>query len=109
MPVERRRGNPATCFEEIDMLKAALAAALALTALGTFTVTAQAGDPGFCEGYARRAVAQYVRYRSIPGCFRGANRRWNPSFNGHYGWCLRAPYGAARIETAWRSERLRGC
>jgi hypothetical protein len=91
------------------MLKPALAAALTLTALGTFTGAAQAGDPGFCEGYARRAVAQYVRYRSIPGCFRGADRRWNPSFNGHYGWCLRAPYGAARSESAWRSERLRGC
>lgn len=91
------------------MLKPALAAALALTALGSFTATAQAADPGFCEGYARQAVAQYVRYSSIPGCFRGANRRWNPSFNGHYAWCLRAPYGAARSEAAWRRAQLRGC
>jgi hypothetical protein len=91
------------------MLKPALAVALALTALGPFTATAQAADPGFCDGYARQAVAQYVRYRSIPGCFRGANRRWNPSYGTHYAWCLRAPYGAARVESAWRRERLSGC
>jgi hypothetical protein len=91
------------------MPKSVLALALVAGSLALPTVQAQAADPGFCEAYARRAVAQYVRYRSIPGCFRGANRRWQPNFGAHYAWCLRAPYGAARVETAWRSERLSGC
>jgi hypothetical protein len=91
------------------MLRLAFAAAVALTALGSFTMTAQAADPGFCDAYARRAVAQYIRYSSIPGCFRGANRRWQPSYGAHYGWCLRVSYGAARSESAWRSARLSGC
>jgi hypothetical protein len=91
------------------MLKSVLALALVAGSLVLPTVQAQAADPGFCEAYARRAVAQYVRYRSIPGCFRGANRRWQANFDAHYAWCLRAPYGAARVETAWRSERLSGC
>ena len=91
------------------MLKPALAVAVMLTAFGPLAVPAHAADPGFCDAYARRAVAQYIRYQSIPGCFRGVNRRWQPNFGAHYGWCLRAPYGAARAESAWRSERLSGC
>jgi len=92
------------------MLKLVFGLALGVAAFGTFTPKAHAADPGFCERLRpRQAVAQYNRNRSIPGCFRGANRRWNADFDGHYGWCLRASYVAARSEGAYRSDGLRGC
>jgi hypothetical protein len=91
------------------MLKWMFAVAIAAGAFAIPTIKAYAADPGYCERYARRAVAQYERNRSIPGCFHGANRQWHGNFDGHYGWCLRAPYGAVDREVAYRAMRLRGC
>ena len=93
------------------MLKSTIAATLALGAfgIGMLTLEARAADPGYCDRYARSAVAQFERNRSIPGCFHGANARWSPNFDSHFGWCVRVPAGAAEEEKAVRTGRLREC
>ena len=97
--------------EWIKMLKQTMAAALAVGAfgIGLLTIEARAADPGYCDRYARSAVAQFERNRQIPGCFHGADARWSPNFDAHFGWCVRAPFGAAEAEKASRTGRLRQC
>lgn len=90
------------------MTKSAILAA-ATFALVAFTAESHAADPGFCAGYARSAVAQFYANRRIPGCFHGANRAWHGDYGYHFGWCLRASYGAAESERASRRHTLAGC
>jgi hypothetical protein len=84
----------------------ALAAAIGIA---SFAVPASAANPGYCEHYASQAVWQFHRNESIPGCFHGANARWNANWAGHYNWCLGAPFEAARAEDSYRGARLHEC
>ena len=70
---------------------------------------AQAADPGYCRHYADLAVFQFHRNQSIPGCFHGADGRWNADWQNHYNWCLGASWEAARAEDAYRGGRLHEC
>jgi len=69
----------------------------------------QAANPGYCHHYADLAVFQFEKNQSIPGCFHGANLRWNPNWDGHYAWCLTADYDAARTEDDLPRARLHAC
>jgi hypothetical protein len=91
------------------MLKSAIAASAAIVALTTLGIDAKAASPGFCAEYARSAVAQFYANQRIPGCFQGANLRWHPNYDQHYGWCLGASYGAAEHERGLRHETLEFC
>jgi len=82
--------------------------AFALAALVAAT-SAQAADPGYCHHYADLAVFQFNKNLSIPGCFHGADLRWNTNWDGHYSWCLSTDYDAARSEDDYRGMRLHQC
>ena len=82
--------------------------AFALAALVAAT-SAQAANPGYCHHYADLAVWQFHKTESIPGCFRGADLRWNANWEGHYAWCLGADWAAARTEDDIRGHHLHEC
>jgi hypothetical protein len=67
----------------------AIACSLALSG-ATVSVSAQAADRGFCEGYARAAVVQFRAAAHNDRC-RGLLRDgavWSPDFRHHFDWCL---------------------
>jgi hypothetical protein len=84
---------------------------LAATAVGvaSLSVSAGAANPDYCHHYASQAVWQFHRNQSIPGCFHGADNRWNPDWHVHFDWCLGAPIDAARTEDGYRGARLHEC
>jgi hypothetical protein len=81
----------------------------ALLAAAISPSAAPAAAPGYCHHYADLAVWQFHRNMSIPGCFKGADMRWNGNWTQHYQWCLGAAYGEARSEDAYRGTRLHQC
>jgi len=89
-------------------MKSVLAAA-ALAAAVLTPAASQAAAPGYCHHYADLAVAQFRWNREIPGCFHGADRRWNADWDAHYSWCLGADYGDARNEDSYRGGRIHEC
>jgi len=86
------------------MTMTAGAAAALLTAFPTL-----AASPAYCAHYADQAVWQFHRNERIPGCFKGADARWNPDWRHHYDWCLGAPFETARAEDAYRGAVLVQC
>jgi hypothetical protein len=84
---------------------AALGAALVAFGAGP----ARAMDPGFCDHYARHAVAQFRWAADTPGCRLDNPGRWHADFRVHFDWCLSAPFGAPQNEEAIRGEHLHHC
>jgi hypothetical protein len=93
----------------MHVMKCLMAMVIAAAGVVAFAAQTQAADPGYCRNYANAAVNQFREYRNIPGCFQGANDRWRPNWNAHYGWCLGVPWENARDETGARANQLRGC
>jgi len=105
-PLIWRQSNPRKARTMLKFLCAVAAVFVASSMLGP---AAHAADPGYCAHYASQAIWQFNRNRSIPGCFHGADGRWNANYDVHYGWCISAPYEAVRAEDAYRGERLHEC
>jgi hypothetical protein len=105
-PLIWRQSNPRKARTMLKFLCAVAAVFVASSMLGP---AVHAADPGYCAHYASQAIWQFNRNRSIPGCFHGADGRWNANYDVHYGWCISAPYEAVRAEDAYRGERLHEC
>lgn len=90
-------------------LKSAGLLSVALLVAGASWSAGHAADPGYCQDYARRAVAQYQTNKSIPGCFHGVSRRWHGDYALHFGWCVTARPATARAEDAYREARVDAC
>lgn len=61
----------------------------------------------FCDGYARTAVQQYQQSVSQRCGF--SDRRWQASYDNHYGWCNTASKSSAESETKARTRGLLDC
>jgi hypothetical protein len=70
---------------------------------------AWAAAPGFCQGYARSAVAEFYRARENPACGAPFDVRWHSNFNVHYDWCLRTSVQVAQSESDARRQLLGEC
>lgn len=91
------------------MRKTMLVIGAALVSAGLVAGAARAANPDFCHHYADQAVWQFHRNMEIPGCFHGANNQWNGNWEGHFNWCLGAPWEAAREQDSYRGHRLHEC
>lgn len=62
-----------------------------------------------CYQYANYAVRQYRIAMNRPGCQVHMSGRWQPDYENHYQWCLRAPDQALGAEQGARSDHLTRC
>jgi hypothetical protein len=93
------------------VLKTSTQIAILVAALSYFVpLTAQAADPGFCNGYATAAINQVRGALNNPRCAAGMQgTRWSSDRDVHYNWCLGTTYAAAGAERDARTAYLRGC
>jgi hypothetical protein len=60
-----------------------------------------------CRDYAAHAVRLVEQAKQLRCNFGGA--RWSPSYDGHYGWCLRANAGSRGFERRKRDTEIDAC
>jgi len=80
-----------------------------LFALAGFAVntSANAADPQFCDGYAKKAFKTAKLNQQLNCGFQGP--RWILDKNGHRAWCLIVPENIADVETQAREAEMKGC
>ena len=98
-----------------------ITAAFLITAAAAFTVTAvnepsrpsaqplAKSDSGYCRDYARSAVSDYKDMISHPKCRVPDDGRWQPNYENHYNWCMKAPRAWRISESTARSKHLKNC
>ena len=69
----------------------------------------EAAPPSRCKTYANDAVAHYKNMRNKAKCRVADNARWQPNYNNHYGWCLKAPAAWIDSEHGARVLHLSRC
>ena len=61
----------------------------------------------FCDSYAKTAVSQHQENLNRNCGY--SDRRWQSSYDNHYGWCVTVSRASAESETKARAETLQTC
>jgi hypothetical protein len=74
-----------------------------------YALPAGAASESACRNYANRAVQQYQTMTTHSKCRVRTNARWQPNYENHHGWCLKAPVAWLRSEQKVRDDHLYRC